>query len=50
MHTSDVKTNITKQNVNIMASTFSVKCWRDKNKKFWQIKIILLQKNSLLFN
>ena len=44
MHVSDVITNITKQNINVMASSFSsynVKCWRDKNKKFWQIKILI---------
>ena len=41
MRVSDVITNVTKQNMNVMASTFSayhVNCWIDKNKKFRQIK------------
>ena len=36
MRVSDVITNVTKQNMNVMASTLSayiVKCWRDKSKK-----------------
>ena len=36
MHASDVIINVIKQNMNVIASTFStkhVKRWRDKNKK-----------------
>ena len=41
MHASDVITNITKQNMNVMVSTYSaqhVKRWRDKNKNFGKSK------------
>ena len=53
MCTSHIITNVAKQNMNIMALTFSaqhVKHWTDKNKNFRQIKIILLRKCSLQSN
>ena len=53
MRVFDVITNVTEQNMNVMASMFSalpVKRWRDKNKKFRQIKINLIPKCSLPFN
>ena len=54
MRVSDVITNVTKQNMNITASTFSVlkhvKHWRDKSKRFRQIKIILIPNCSLHSN
>ena len=45
MRASDATTNVTKQNMNVMAP-HSVR-WRDKNKTFLEIKIILLPKCSL---
>ena len=53
MRVSDVKTNVTKQNMNVMASTLSalhVKRWRNKNKNIRQIKIILIPACSLHCN
>ena len=56
MRVSDVITNVTKQDMNGIASTLSenslkqVKRWSDKNKKFQQIKIILIPKCSLHSN
>ena len=53
MRVSDVITNVTKLNINVMALTFSafhVKCWRNKNKKFRQIKTFLIPKYSLHSN
>ena len=50
MRVSDVKTNVTKQNMNVMESTLSalhVKRWRKKNKNIRQIKIILIPACSL---
>ena len=54
MCASDIITmyNIIKQNINILALTFSayynVKCWRDKNKMFRQIHYITFEKISEL--
>ena len=45
--------NVTKQNMNVMALTFCalhVKRWRDKNKTYQQIKIILLPNCSMHCN
>ena len=45
MRVSDVISNVTKQNMNVMASTLSaehVNRWRDKKQKFRRIKIILI--------
>ena len=57
MRASDAINNVTKQNMNVMASTLSashVKRWRDKKKKKKkknrQIEIILIPKCSLHSN
>ena len=53
MRVSDVISNVTKQNMNVMASTLSAlkNVWtaagETKNKKFRRIKIILIPKCSL---
>ena len=48
MRVSDVISNVTKQNMKVMASTLNR--WRNKNRKFRQIKIILIPKCSLHSN
>ena len=51
MRVSDVITNVTKQNMNVMSSRLSETKQKERqNKKFWQIKIILIPKCSLHSN